>query len=74
MFGRSKLILAAGVITLAVDSAASSCGTLPTGPDCYADDRVSYHSLYSDWRGIVGSPSQRHRPSRKHGHKANDDR
>jgi hypothetical protein len=68
MFGVSKPFLAAVVIFLAADSAASACGRLPTGADCYSDDNGFYRSLYSDWRGIVGSPNQKDRSSRKHGH------
>ena len=72
MFRRSKPILAAAVVTLAIDSAAFACGRLPTGPDCYQDDNGFYHSLYSDWRGLVGSPNQRHRPTRKHDQDVDD--
>ena len=69
MFGMSKPFLAAVVTFLAADSAALACGgRLPTGADCYADDNGFYHSLYDDWRGLVGSPSQKHRPSRRNGH------
>ena len=67
MFGRSKPFLAAAVLFLAADSAAFACGRLPTGPDCYVDDQGFYRSLYDDWRGIMGSPKQKRRPSRTHG-------
>jgi hypothetical protein len=68
MFGRSRPFLAAVVIFLAANSAAFACGRLPTGPDCYVDDQGVYHSLYDDWRGIIGSPNQKHRPSRRQHH------
>jgi hypothetical protein len=69
MFGMSKPFLAAVAIFLAADSAAFACGRRwATGPDCYADDNGFYHSLYDDWRGLVGSPSQKRRPSRRQEH------
>ena len=70
-----KIILSAVLIIAAISAAFARDRTLPSGPADYIDDNAFWHSLYSDWPNIQRpevSPSQKRRPSHKHGHDSRD--